>query len=536
MTISATIKALSLSALIASSAALPAMAQSRQDVIIAVGEQGPNSLDTQTPTSNDYTRLVALQVYDRLVKHGVKTLEDGTQVYDKTEVLPELATSWEISEDGTELTFQLREDATFHDGSPVEAKDVKWSFDRAVEAGGFPLIQMGAGSMTEPDQFEAVDTHTFKIHVPDGNKLALPDLTTPIPIVINSDLALEHATEDDPWATEWLANNTAGGGAYDVVRWTPGNEIVFQRFEDWKNGDLPAMKTVVYRQIASAGTRRALLESGDADVSVGLPPKDFAELADSESVKVIGVPKQSAIVNLEMNVNMPPFDNPMVREAMAYAIPYDAIMSDAFYGRAAPMYGAEPGSDYDVAWPVPSPYHTDLDKAKELLTEAGYPDGFESTIYLDLSRATTREPMALLIQQNLAKIGVDVTIEKVPGSNWFSKMLEKSMPMAVTSFHAWLDWPEYHFYWTYYGANNSVFNVAAQQDEELDEMIQKARFETDSAAYDEEITGIIDHVMTTLPKIPVAQDFMDVAMQNDIEGYVYWFHTFLDFRTISRAD
>ena len=93
MTISATIKALSLSALIASSAALPAMAQSRQDVIIAVGEQGPNSLDTQTPTSNDYTRLVALQVYDRLVKHGVKTLEDGTQVYDKTEVLPELATS-----------------------------------------------------------------------------------------------------------------------------------------------------------------------------------------------------------------------------------------------------------------------------------------------------------------------------------------------------------------------------------------------------------------------------------------------------------
>ncbi|MBU2961412.1 ABC transporter substrate-binding protein [Citreicella sp. C3M06] len=535
MTISASIKALSISALIASSAALPAMAQSRNDVIIAVGEQGPNSLDTQTPTSNDYTRMVALQVYDRLVKHGVKTLEDGTQVYDKTVVLPELATSWEVSEDGKELTFHLRDDATFHDGSPVEAKDVEWSFARAVAAGGFPLIQMGAGSMTEADQFEAVDTHTFKIHVPDGNKLALPDLTTPIPIVLNSDLALEHATEDDPWATEWLANNTAGGGAYNVARWTPGNEIVFQRFDDWKNGDLPAMKTVVYRQIASAGTRRALLESGDADVSVGLPPKDFAELGAGDKVKVIGVPKQSAIVNLEMNVTMPPFDNPLVREAMAYAIPYDAIMENAFYGRATPMYGAD-STEYDAAWPVPSPYSTDLDKAKALLAEAGYADGFESTIFLDLSRATVREPIALMIQQNLKEIGVDVSIEKVPGSNWFSKMLEKSMPMAVTSFHAWLDWPEYHFYWTYYGANNSVFNVASHVDDALDAQIQKARFETDPDAYESEIKSIIGTVMTELPKIPIAQDYMDVAMQNDIEGYVYWFHTFLDFRTISRAD
>lgn len=536
MTISITIKALSLGAMIASSVAFTAVAQSRQDVIIAVGEQGPNSLDTQTPTSNDYTRLVALHVYDRLVKHGVKTMEDGTQVYDVTQILPELATSWDVSEDGTQLTFKLREDATFHDGSPVEAKDVKWSFDRAVAAGGFPLIQMGAGSLTKPEQFEVVDEHTFRIQVPDGNKLALPDLTTPIPIVINSDLALEHATDDDPWATEWLANNTAGGGAYDVVRWTPGNEIVFQRFDDWKNGDLPAMKTVVYRQIASSGTRRALLESGDADVSVGLPPKDFAELAEDPGITVVGVPKQSAIVNLEMNVTMPPFDNPKVREAMAYAIPYDAIMDNAFYGRASPMFGAEPGAEYEAAWPVKSPYDTDLAKAKALLVEAGYADGFESTIYLDLSRATIREPIALLIQQNLKEIGVNVSIEKVPGSNWFSKMLEKSMPMAVTSFHAWLDWPEYHFYWTYYGANNSVFNVASHVDEALDAKIQKARFESDPDAYEADLKDIIDTVMTELPKIPIAQDYMDVAMQNDIDGYVYWFHTFLDFRTVSRAE
>jgi len=509
------------------------LAQSRADVLIALGEQGPNSLDTLTPTSNDYTRLIAWNVYDRLISHGTKTLEDGSVVYDKDNIIPELATSWEVSTDGTEMIFQLRQDATFHDGSPVEAKDVKWSFDRALNAGGFPLIQMGAGSLTDPAQFEAVDTHTFRVTVPDGNKLALPDLAVPIPIVMNMDLALEHATKEDPWANEWLKNNTAGGGAYQVTRWNPGNEIVFTRFDDWKNGPLPDMKTVVYRQVGSAGTRRALLEKGDADISIDLPPKDFAELSQSGDIKVVGVAKQSALVYLELNTTIPPLDNPKVREAIAYAIPYQAIMDSAYHGRGIPMFGAS-DRNFAPTWPVPSPFYTDLDKARALLTEAGYPDGFESELFIDLSTATTREPAALLIQENLKAIGITATVEKVPGANWFSKLLEKSMPMVLTSFHAWLDYPEYHFYWTYHGGNNSVFNAASYVSEPLDAAIDKARFETDPAAYDQQIKDFVAIAMTDLPKIPIVQDFTDVAMQPNVDGYVYWFHSLLDFRSITK--
>jgi len=513
----------------------PLAAQSRKDVLVAVGEQGPNSLDTQTPTSNDYTRLVALEVYDRLIRNKTQTLADGTTVFVKDQFEPELATSWEVSPDGKSMIFHLRPDATFHDGSPVEAKDVKWSFDRAVAAGGFPLIQMGAGSLTSPDQFSVVDDHTFKITVPDGNKLALPDLAVPIPIIINSDLAKAHATPDDPWADKWLANHTAGGGAYDVSRWTPGNELVLTRFDAWKSGPLPAMKTVVYRQIASAGTRRALLESGDADMSVGLPPKDFAELSTSSKVKVVGVPMRSAIIDLELNTKQKPFDDVRVRQAIAYALPYDAILKDAMYGRAAPMFGAT-GDDYAAAWPVPSPYHTDLDKAKALLKEAGYPDGFQSQIFFDLSQATTRQPTALLIQENLAKIGIQTTVEKVPGANWFAKLADKSMPMVLTSFHAWLDWPDYHFYWTYDGKNNSVFNAANYTSDQMDGLIQDARFQTDAAKYDADVKGFVKLAMDDAPKIPIVQPYLDVAMQKDIQGYVYLPTALLDFRTISRSD
>jgi peptide/nickel transport system substrate-binding protein len=393
---------------------------------------------------------------------------------------------------------------------------------------------MGAGSLLEPEQFEAVDTHTFKITVPDGNKLALPNLTTPIAIVINSDLALKHATDDDPWAMDWLRNNTAGGGAYDVVRWNPGNEIVFQRFDDWKSGPMPAMKTVVYRQIDSAGTRRALLERGDADISVSLPPKDFSELAENPNFEVVGVPKQSGLVYLELNTGMPPLDNPKVREAIAYAIPYQDILESAYFNRASAMFGAEAGTDYAAAWPVRSPYVTDLEKAKQLLTEAGYPDGFESQIFFDISRGTTREPVALMIQENLGKIGITTDVEKVPGANWFSRMLEKSMPMIITSFQGWLDWPDYHFYWTYHGGNNSVFNAADYTSDEMDALIDSAMIETDTEAYEADIRGIIDIAMKDLPKIPLVQDYLDVAMQPNVDGYVYWFHSLLDFRSLNK--
>jgi peptide/nickel transport system substrate-binding protein len=509
-------------------------AQGRADVLIAVGEQGPSSLDTHNPIANDYTRLVAWNVYDRLVKHGMKTLEDGTTAYDINVMEPELATSWEISEDGTTYTFNLRQDATFHDGTPVTAEDVRWSFERAVAAGGFPAIQMGASFFLDKEQFEAVDDHTFRINMPTPNKYVMANLTVPIPVIVNKTLALQHATEDDPYAFEWTSRNDAGGGAFKVARWNPGEELVLERFDDWKSGELPSMKTVVYRQIPAAGTRRALVEKGDADISIDLPPKDFAEMAAGEDVNVVGVPVQSSLVYIEMNTKMAPFDDERVRKAIAYALPYEDIMASAYYQRAIPMFGASDATSYPPVWPTPSPYYTDIEKAKALLAEAGYPDGFATELYYDISRGTIREPMAILIKEKLAEIGIEVTIQKVPGANWFSKMLEKSMPMVIASFYAWLDWPEYHFYWHYHGGNNSVFNAANYTNDALDAVIDKARVTSEPEAYNALISEMNQIVMDEVPKVPLARNYLDVAMQPNVSGYKYWFHTQLDFRSLTK--
>jgi peptide/nickel transport system substrate-binding protein len=509
-----------------------ARAATANDTLVIVSETGPNSLDTMVPTANDLSRMVVWQAYDRLVSHGEKKNADGTNVYDAKVITPELAESWEISKDGLTYTFHLRKDATFHDGTPVTAKDVKYSFDRAVAAGGFPAVQMAAGGMTKPEQFKVIDDYTFQVVLDQPNKLTMPDMAVPVPVIVNSELAKKHATAADPWALDWVSRNDAGGGAFKVESWTPGQQLVFTRFDAWKSGSLPKLKRVVWRQIASPGTRRALLEKGDVDMSVGLPPKDYAELAKEGKVKVIGVPVQNDLVFLDLNVKIPPFDNPKVREAVSYALPYKDIFTSALYSRGKPMFDGDPTKPFDPTWPVPVKHGQDLDKAKQLLAEAGFPNGFKSTLSFDLSQATVSEPTAILIQESLKKIGVEITIEKVPGANWFAQMASKTMPMVIGEFYGWLDYPDYHFFWTYDGANNSVFNTANYVNPELDKVIDTARFTADPAVYTASLQKMVDTVMTEVPRIPLYNRFADYAMQKNFEGFEDWFHTHPDFRKL----
>ncbi len=139
--------------------------------------------------------------------------------------------------DGKSVTFKLRPDATFHDGTPVTAKDVEWSFDRAVAVGGFPAIQMGASEMTSPDQFVVDDDHTFRVDFPRPNKLILPNLAVPIAKVINFGARQEERHRRRPWALDWVGKNDAGSGAYMVESLeAPLGDRRSERFDDWKSG------------------------------------------------------------------------------------------------------------------------------------------------------------------------------------------------------------------------------------------------------------------------------------------------------------
>jgi peptide/nickel transport system substrate-binding protein len=511
----------------------PAWAQSRAETLLLVQELGPNSLDMQGVGSNQTVNGLAWNCYDRLMTYAAKTLPDGTISYDRAVLAPELAESWQVASDGVSCTFKLRQDATFHDGAPVTAKDVKWSFDRAVSVGGFPTFQMSAGSLEKPEQFVVVDGHTFRVDFIRKDKMLMFNLAVVVPFVINSALAKRHASDADPWALAWLKSNEAGGGAYKVESWKPGSETILARFDDWKSGRLPKLKRIIARDVPSAGTRRAMLERGDADISTGFPPKDFDQMIKEQKVKVVGVPIPNGLWYVALNTSRPPFDNVKLRQAIAWAIPYEQIQANAFFGRAKPMYGG-PAKVEEAVWPQPFPYRTELDKAKALLAEADLASGLETSLSLDVGTATVGEPTAVLIQESLGKIGIKVVIEKIPGANWRTTLNKKELPMVLNRFSGWLDYPEYYFFWNFHG-NNSIFNISAYKNPAMDQLIERARFTQDQAEYERSVKDFIALCMAEVPIVPLNQPSHDVAMQKAVGGYEFWFHREPDFRQFSKG-
>ncbi len=504
------------------------------DTLLVLVENGPNSLDIHGIGTTFRSYVACWNLYDRLLTFGRKTLPDGGLSYDYTKIEPELAEDFTLSPEGMSVTFKLRRGATFHDGAPVTAEDVKWSLDRAVTVGGFPTFQMAAGSLKKPEQFVVVDDHTIRIDFLQKDKLTLPDLAVVVPAIFNSKLARSHATDKDPWALEWMKTNDAGGGAYKLERWIPGQETAFVRFDQWKSGPLPKIRRVVLREVPAAGNRRALMERGDADLSIDMPFKDAAEIKKSGAYRVVGTPVENSLQYVGLVTKMKPFDDVRVRQAIAWAVPYEEIYKSVVYDICIPMSGGPADAPKTAAWPQPFPYKRDMEKAKALLAEAGLAGGFETTISIDLGDATQSEPTAVLLQNSLGELGIKTRIEKIPGANFRNAMLEKNRPIHIASFGGWLNYPDYYFFWGYHG-QNALFDTMSYQNPAMDKLIDAARFETDPEAYDDEVKKFIRIAMEDVPRVPLYQQILVVGMQKNIQGYTYWFHRQLDFRQLEKS-
>lgn len=506
-------------------------ARAASDTLVIVYGQTINSLDLHRTGTNRASYQIAVNCYDRLVTFGTKTLPDGGLSYDYSKIEPELAESWSLSDDGLAITFKLKPDAVFQDGTKVTAADVKWSFDRAVTVGGFPTTQMKAGGLVRPDQFEAVDDLTFVVKLDKPSKLSLPDLAVPVPFVINSTLARQNATDADPWAMEYLHQNTIGSGAYKVVRWDPGQQVVYERFDGWVGGKPPAVRRIIMREVPSSATQRALIERGDVHMAFDIPDKDAAELASS--LTVYSTPIENCIHCLCMNTKFEPFRDPDVRKAVAYAVPYEAIFQTAAYGRGAPLWGGSPEIG-DTAWPRKIPYATDMAKAKEHMAKSGYSGGFETS----LSIATDlgwMEPAAILVQEAVKQLGIEVTIEKIPGANWrTASLVDKSLPFHFENFGGWLNTPDYYFFWAY--QKDRLFNSSNYFDEEVEKLTEETlHMPMDAPEYAAKIRRMFEIVLEDLPRIPLYQPALNVAV-NGAADYEYWFHRMPDIRSLQTGE
>lgn len=517
-------------------AAEPVRAQSRAETLRYVTGASVNTLDPNVPGSTREAFAVSLSTYDRLVSFGRKQL-NGKWVFDLDKIAGELAESYDVSPDAMKITFHLRKDAKFQDGTPVTAEDVKWSLDRAVTAPVLGKAQLLTGSLTSADQFKVIDPLTFEVTLPKPDKLALPNLATVYPIIINSKVAKANATAEDPWAISWLKEHTAGSGAYAIESFKPGEQVIMKRNEAWNRGspDKSAFfKRVIVQTVPEPATRANLVERGDADITVDLQASDVQSLEGKGTIKVISTPQYNSVTFISMNNAIPPFDNINVRRAVAYALPYDDMFKAALFGRGTPLFGATwaDGKPTTSAFPFPQPVKLDLDKAREYLKAAGMADGFSTTFSFNVGQASTAEPMAALVKESLAKIGIKVDIQKLPDAQMSTQINEKKLPFFTEGIVAWLPSTDY-FYRNFY-TGDQRWNYSSIKNAELTALAQEARFEPDKTKYDEDGKKLNAIHFAEMPQVALWQPSQDAVMATSIDGYTYQFHRQVDYRDLRR--
>jgi peptide/nickel transport system substrate-binding protein len=513
-----------------------AQAQSRAETLRQVTGGTINTLDPTMPGSSRESFGLSMNVYDRLVAFSRKQV-DGKWFFDHNAIRGELAERFETSPDGLKITLHLRRDAKWHDGTPVTAEDVKWSLDRHVSAKSLAAPQFQTGSLTSPDQFRIAGPGVIEVHLEKPDRLALANLAVPYAIMINSTLAKKNATPDDPWAQKWLQNNSAGSGAYMVETFRPGEQVILRRNDSWKGGaegKLPFFRRVICQTVPEAATRANLIERGDADVSIDLQASDITSLEQRGRVKVQSFPQTNGFTHISFNTTIAPFDNVKVRQAIAAALPYDDMFKAALFNRGRPLFGGNwtgtpPTADFPVAMPV----STDLERAKALLTEAGFPNGFNTTFTFSLGAAAIAEPVAALVQESLGKIGIKVEIQKVTDAQLNTMQSEKKLAFYTDAGTAWLP-ATYYFFYLYF-TRDQRWNFASWNNPRIVELANNARFEQDAAAYEAECKEMISILADQMPLVMLYQPNMDAVMGKQIEGFTYQFYRQIDFRDLSRA-
>jgi peptide/nickel transport system substrate-binding protein len=366
------------------------------------------TLDPQLITSVGDTQMTS-NLFEGLTKYELGGVE----------IVPGLATEWTPNEDGTSWTFELRKGVNFHKGyGEVKASDVVFTLERLVdEKTGSPNAAQLAGMK----EVRAEGDHevVIELDAPD------PALTDKLASRYTSIVSEKAVTEKG----EGFARDPIGTGAYQFDHWTPGQETVLTAFEDYWDGK-PSLDKVTYKSIPDVTTRNNAFEANEIDIVQVTDPDILARHQRNESVEIVQVP--GLITRFfGMNTDMKPFDDPRVREAVVLGIDREAMLSGLFKGISTPATGVLSPSVNHATKDILG-YEHDPAKAKQLLAEAGYPNGVDVTFSVPNIDRFTRP--ATVIQQDLAKIGVRVKIQVTETQSLLAALKsDKGLQMFILS-------------------------------------------------------------------------------------------------------
>jgi len=418
-------------------------------------------------------------LYEPLIREKFEQQPNGTMLGIPGDHVGLGAESYEITETDTGLlgTFHLRQDAKFSDGTPVTASDYKYTFDRSMQADfSYITLLLPFIGIDSPDQIRVVDDYTLEVETNVKTPLFERFMTFQVFGAINQAMVEANATADDPWGGQFLNTNGAGSGPYVLQEFNPDRQVVLAPNPDYWDASSLGNSGVTIRNVPDANQRALLVQSGDIDMATGLPPKLLPDLEKDPNVKVLSRPT-SGIAYMGMNETIAPLDNVDVRRAIMHAVPYQALIDQVMYGYASPANGVvtSPMETYDDS--IGSQYVQDLDQAKADLAASGV-DSVDLTLGVRESHATDQEA-AVLIQDALRQIGINVEVAVLPDADYSQKLNNNELPLFI---HDWYSWGEDPFYqMTFLTECNSFTNYSRFCDENYDALVEQGKFSLDAA-------------------------------------------------------
>jgi len=459
----------------------------------------------------------SFKVCDNLYECLVRFSDEGTDVE------PQLATSWTTSPDGKEWTFNLRRGVRFHCGDPMDAAAVAYSLERQWGAREPRLPDYGVGGpypfwgylgMDEVlEAVEVLDPMTVRFRLKEPSAPFLSNLACNFAAVVCPRHARERGQE--------FFRNPCGTGPFRFVEWERAESITVERFPDYWDFP-PYLDRIVFRSIPENSTRFFELLSGSIHMMDGIPPDDVAAIEKNRSLKLLGAPGMN-IAYLAMNLDHEPFGNVLVRRAVCHAIDKQAIASGLYADLADVAVGPVPpnvfGADPDLV-----DYEYDQDKARELLEEAGYAEGFETTLWtMSGPRPYMPQPVRLaqVIQADLAAVGIHAKIVSFEWGTYLDRVHRGHHDMALLGWQADNGDPD-NFLYIHFDKTAAVppaGNIAFYRNERVHELLvagQRTVVPEERIPFYLEAQEIIHR---DAPWVPLVHTMELAAMRRDVTGY-----------------
>lgn len=483
---------------------------SKEENVFVFGRGGDAvSLDPSEVTDSE-SENVSQSILETLV-----TFAEG-----KTTIEPLLATKWDVSEDGLTYTFTLREGVKFHDGTDFNADAVVYNFNRWMTSnhqdrfymygsvfGGFKGDE---GHILE--SVEAVDDYTVTFTFTHPKPTFLKDLAL-TPFSISSPTAIEKYGEK-------YGENPVGTGPFIFNEWRRNNRIVLDKNENYWLEGYPKVDQVIFRTIKDNFARLNALITGEIDMMDGVDPGNIQQIEENKDFKILKRPPLN-LGYIGLNVTREPLDNKLVRQALNYAVDKEAIIQAFFAGQGIPAKNPIPPTVEGYNDEI-EPYPYDPEKAKALLAEAGYPDGFSMELWaMPVSRPYMPDAykVAEYLQTSFAEIGVDVKIVTYEWATYLEKVKQGEADSFLLGWTGANGDADDFIYTLWHEDNIGSMNSTFYANKELNKILSEARMISDQEKRNELYKRAQEIMHEDPPIIPLAHTTPVLAARADIVGF-----------------